>query len=141
MSTSLQSFNVNDPESVRAALEAMAPAIVKLDAQATELKTEVISQPNANGEFPTPADGALWMAAIHNKRQHPLRAQDKPPLLTGWEHKATTDLAQIRAWAAEYPGCNFGSVADDGPIFETDSPEVRKRFQGQFSNTLTIQSS
>jgi hypothetical protein len=100
-----------------------------------------IPQPDQNGEFDSPLDGALWMAATHNKRQHPLWAHDKPPLLTEWEKKATTDLAQIRAWAMEYPACNFGSVADNGPIFETDSPEVRKRFGRQFSNTLTIQSS
>jgi hypothetical protein len=31
-----------------------------------------ISQPDANGEFATPADGAVWMATVHRKRQLPL---------------------------------------------------------------------
>src|SRR6266404_3960041 len=98
-----------------------------------------ISQPDANGEFATPADGAVWMARVHHKRQLPL--DGKAARLKEWDKNASADPKQIRKWSAEYPGCNFGSVADDGPIFEVDSLEVRKRFGQGFSQTLTVQSS
>jgi|HubBroStandDraft_6_1064221.scaffolds.fasta_scaffold01232_2 hypothetical protein len=98
-----------------------------------------IVHPNSNGEFPSPTDGAIYMAVVYNKRQTPLTG--KAAFLPNWQDTASVDPVQIRTWAAEYPGCNFGSIADDGLIFETDSPEVRKRFNGQFSQTLTIQSS
>jgi len=98
-----------------------------------------VPQPNSNGEFPNPADGAIYMAVAHGKRQTPLSG--KAAFLPNWQDTSSVDPTQIHAWAAEYPGCNFGSIADDGLIFETDSPEVRKRFNGQFSQTLTIQSS
>ena len=98
-----------------------------------------IPQPDANGEFVSPVDGALWMAVVHHKRQLPLNG--KIALLKEWEKNASADPDQIRKWAGEYPGCNFGSVADDGPIFEVDSLEVRKRFGQPFSQTLTVQSS
>jgi hypothetical protein len=98
-----------------------------------------VRQPNTNGEFPSPADGAIWMAVVHEKRQTPLSG--KAAFLSNWQDTSSVDPAQIRSWATEHPGCNFGSIADDGIIFETDSPEVRKRFSGQFSPTLTIQSS
>jgi AAA domain/Bifunctional DNA primase/polymerase, N-terminal/Primase C terminal 1 (PriCT-1) len=98
-----------------------------------------VAQPNQDGEFESPADGAIWMAIVHGKRQTPL--QGKAAFLPNWQETATTDSAQIRKYAEEHPGCNFGSIADDGEIFEVDSPEVRKRFAGSFSSTLTISSS
>jgi hypothetical protein len=103
------------------------------------LNVEAIPQPNSSGEFSSPTDGAIYMAAVHSKRQTPLTG--KAAFLPNWQDSASVDPVQIRAWAAQYPGCNFGSIADDGLIFETDSPEVRERFNGQFSQTLTIQSS
>lgn len=122
------SFNV--------AISDMSPALKA----AILAKQQVVDnpQPDHNGEFATPADGAVFMAA-HGKRQTPLNG--KAAFLPNWNESATTDPAQIRAWAAQYPSCNFGSVADDGVIFEADSPEVRKRFSGTFSNTLTVASS
>jgi hypothetical protein len=100
---------------------------------------QTIPQPDANGEFATPADGAVWMATVHRKRQTPLNG--KAAFMPNWQETASVDPVQIRKWAAEHPGCNFGSVADGGLVFEADSPEVRKRFSGSFSNTLTIASS
>jgi hypothetical protein len=98
-----------------------------------------ILQPDSNGEFRSAVDGAVWMAAVHGFRQTPL--QGKVAFLTNWQQSATTDLTQIRNWAYQHPGCNFGSVADEHEIFEVDSLEVRKRFNGNFSNTLTVASS
>jgi hypothetical protein len=102
-------------------------------------KPEIVAGPDQNGEFPAPLAGALWMAIVHGKRQLPLNG--KIALLKEWEKHASSDPEQIRKWATEYLGCNFGSVADDGPIFEVDSLEVRKRFGQAFSQTLTVQSS
>ncbi len=103
-----------------------------------------IVQPDTNGEFPTPVDGALWMGSI-GIPQTPLQKGTKKPFLPAWEQNATLDPEQIRAWAAEYPGCNFGSVAKSGAhfVFEADSPNVKKRFEatgGVFSSGLIIQS-
>jgi len=105
-----------------------------------------IIQPDANGEFPTPLDGALWMAVTYGIPQIPLRG--KAPFLPNWPDKASTDPAQIRKLAAEYPGCNFGSVAFAGKhfIFEADSVAVRERFKNQspghdFTSHLIIESS
>lgn len=112
--------------------------VAKGQAVLASLQSEV-AQPNQGGEFESPADGAIWMAVVHGKRQTPL--QGKAAFLPNWDKTATTDPTIIRQWSEDYPGCNFGSIADDGEIFEVDSPEVRKRFAGSFTNTLTIASS
>jgi hypothetical protein len=114
-----------------------------------------IPQPNESGEFATPADGAIWMAATYGIPQIPLngakwdiedRKRGKVPFLQDWPAKASTDLAHIRAWAQEYSGCNFGSVAVAGKhfIFEADSTAVRERIKTRghdFTSRLIIESS
>lgn len=109
-----------------------------------ESKESAVVQPDANGEFPSPVDGALWMASL-GIPQTPLQKGTKKPFLDAWQDKATTNSEQIRKWATEYPGCNFGSVGKAGKhfVFEVDSPEVKNRFEstGQtFSSQLVIQS-
>jgi hypothetical protein len=123
---------------MKAPLEAMKTPVI------VEPKTEEIPQPNATGEFLNPADGAIWMALTYGIPQTPLKA--KAPFLQNWPTKASTDPAQIRAWAVEYPGCNFGSVAIAGKhfIFEADSIAVRERFKNRghdFTSNLIIESS
>jgi len=108
-----------------------------------------LPQPDHNGEFAAPLDGALWMAETFGIPQIPLKG--KAPFLPDWPNKATTDSAQIRQWAAEYPDCNFGSAAVPGHhfIFEADKPAdgvktVRERFKDtghDFSARLIIESS
>jgi len=127
-----------DQQKIIAALPPL-PIPMTQTAVAATPKIKEIPQPSASGEFLSPADGAIYMAVVHGKRQTPLSG--KAAFLSNWQATASLDPAQIRAWAAEYAGCNFGSIADNGLIFETDSPEVRERFNRQFSNTLTIQSS
>jgi hypothetical protein len=106
-------------------------------------------QPDAVGEFPTPLDGALFMAGF-NIPQIPLRG--KAPFIKNWTEAASTDHGVIRAWSQEYPGCNFGSMAVRGShfIFDADKPKdagvpvVRERFQasgGVFTSKLIIESS
>ena len=105
---------------------------------------KITLQPNENGEFPTPLDGALWMATTYGIPQTPLNG--KRPFLPKWQLNGSTDPIQIHRWAAEYPGCNFGSVALLGQhfIFEADSTAVRERFKSQghdFTSHLVIESS
>ena len=106
-------------------------------------------QPDALGEFPTPLDGALFMAGF-GIPQIPLRG--KAPFLKNWTEAASTNPDVILAWSLEHPSCNFGSMAVPGShfIFDADRPKdasvpvVRERFQalgGAFTSKLIIESS
>jgi Protein of unknown function (DUF3631)/Bifunctional DNA primase/polymerase, N-terminal len=100
--------------------------------------------PDLDGKFPTPLDGALFMASL-GIPQTPLRARTKAPFLPEFPKTATTDAVQIREWAKTYPECNFGSVGREGEffVFEADSTEVRKRFEAtsnQFTSKLIVAS-
>lgn len=101
-------------------------------------------QPDADGRFPTPLDGALFMASL-GIPQTPLRAGTKIAFLDEFQKLATADFAQIRKWAEDYPGCNFGSLGREGEYFtfEADSTDVRKRFAavgGAFTSKLMVMS-
>ena len=112
-----------------------------------------ITQPDSNGEFKSPLDGALWMALTYGIPQTPLRG--KIPFLSDWPAKASADPAVIRAWDTEYPGCNFGFCCTRARLgkhftFEADKPEeegtptIRERFKRQghdFTSGLIIESS
>jgi putative DNA primase/helicase len=105
--------------------------------------SDAFSAPDYNGEFSSPLDGALWMAATYGIPQIPLKG--KAPFFTEWPTKASTDPAQIRAWSDEHAGCNFGSVAVPAShfIFEIDSSAVRERYKAQghdFTAKLIVQS-
>ena len=109
----------------------------------SHLEHPVVAQPDSNGEFATPADGAVWMAVTYGIPQTPVRG--KRPFLSDWQKNGSTDPAQIRAWASAYPECNFGSVAIAGKhfMFEADSTAVRERFKEQghdFTSRLIIES-
>src|SRR6266403_3348161 len=84
------------------------------------------------------------MAETYGIPQTPLRG--KIPVLQAWQKNASANAMQIRKWAAEHPGCNFGSVAIAGKhfIFEADSLAVRERFKNwgrDFTSKLIIESS
>jgi hypothetical protein len=101
-------------------------------------------QPDVDGKFPTPLDGALFMASL-GIPQTPLRPRTKIAFLPEFQKSATTDAAQIREWAAAYPGCNFGSLGREGEFFtfESDSTNVRDRFAaqgGKFTSKLMVMS-
>jgi hypothetical protein len=106
-----------------------------------------VPQPDANGEFASPLDGALWMALTWSIPQTPLNG--KAPFLSEWPQKTSVDPEQLRAWHDEFK-CNFGSVALPGGIFifEADTapngvPSVRERFEkkdGKFTSQLMIAS-
>jgi len=106
--------------------------------------TLILIQPDADGKFPSPLDGALFMASL-GIPQTPLRPRTKAPFLPEFQKSATVDAAQIRKWAKTYPECNFGSVGREGEffVFEADSTEVRKRFEAtgnQFTSKLIVAS-
>lgn len=112
-------------------------------------------QPNPEGEFATPLDGALWMATRWQIRQIPVAPRQKfPPCIEGWPEKASSDPEQIRAWWKQFPGCNFASVAGDTHlIFEVDVPDLkpqdylavseryRKTTNAAFTSKLLVMSS
>lgn len=122
-----------------------------------------IIQPDANGEFLSPADGAIWMLVTYGIPQTVLYGVDwtnvdekkrgKVPFLTGWQLPENTlkTIEEIHAAAVKYPGCNFGSVFNkDFFAYESDTPPegVKKLFERfydfsgeQFSSQLRIESS
>src|SRR6266700_1459613 len=104
MSTSLESFNVNDPESVRAALEAMTPRTV---AQTTAAIT--IQQPETPAyqpDFYKIAEKMVMMGAY----VVPVPTGQKACTLPDWQNKATRDLQQIEKWYGENQHYNCAIV-------------------------------
>jgi hypothetical protein len=103
----------------------------------------VVPQPDANGEFLTPADGAKFMASF-GIPQIPLRPKTKIAQETDWPNKKTTDFAQIDKLAQLYPGCNFASVSKanfDGFFsVEVDSLDVRDRIKAATGEGFTSKS-
>jgi hypothetical protein len=133
-------------------LDIPAPIISALeDAELDEMfggpSVSAVPQPNANGEFATPADGAKFMASF-GIPQIPLRGKDPSVNGKGWQDKGSTDFVQIDRWAKQYPGCNFGSIAKAviGGFYalETDSPAPHAEFQketgGRFDAKLLTKS-
>jgi AAA domain/Bifunctional DNA primase/polymerase, N-terminal/Primase C terminal 1 (PriCT-1) len=121
-------LDINNVDSITAAMQPNIPS-------------QVVG-PDSNGEFPSPLEGALWMAGIYQIPQIPLNG--KAPFFPEWPTKASFDPTQIRAWWDQYHG-NFGSLAVPGKhfIFETDSPAVRERFKTishDFTAKLIIES-
>lgn len=70
----------------------------------------------------------------------PLLPLTKDAFLPGFQKSATTDLQQIKEWAATYPQHNAGCVAraEEGGVwfFEVDSPEVIPRLEKQTGQML-----
>ncbi|MFG1214955.1 DUF3987 domain-containing protein [Xanthobacter flavus] len=83
-------------------------------------------------------------AARRGIRVIPIPANSKAPDLPKWQEKATTDEAQIRQWAEEHPGCNWGGLT--GCILDFDvkhrkrGAEMFDLFQMLFPGTYTQRS-
>ncbi len=76
----------------------------------------------------------IVVAARRGWRLHPVRPKDKLPILKEWQHRATSDLAQIEAWARQYPGCNWGAVAGPESGFfavDVDNPPAMQRLEDE----------
>jgi Bifunctional DNA primase/polymerase, N-terminal len=86
------------------------------------------------------AEAAQWYAALGCK-VFPLPPRGKAAKLPGWQDKATTDPAQIRAWWTAEPLANVG-VLNGGPfdVVDLDGADavvaVRERFGGQVPPAL-----
>lgn len=61
----------------------------------------------ASSPPPSMLDHALAHARA-GRRVFPLRPGAKRPLISEWQHKATTDEGQIGSWWAEWPDANIG---------------------------------
>jgi hypothetical protein len=47
-------------------------------------------------------------ASARGWRLFPVQARGKRPLVKGWPEEATSDIAQLEAWASLFPACNWG---------------------------------
>lgn len=56
----------------------------------------------------------------------PVEPHSKRAFLKGWDELATTDMAQVSAWAAEFPNHNTGAVGkvDGHLILDIDDKEI-----------------
>ncbi len=63
----------------------------------------------ATPQLKFPYDAAeIERLALRGWRLLPCAARGKRPLLKGWPRNASSDFATVRAWAAQFPNCNWG---------------------------------
>jgi Bifunctional DNA primase/polymerase, N-terminal/Primase C terminal 2 (PriCT-2) len=75
--------------------------------------------------FATPLQGALEWA----RRGRPVFPADgKVALIKDWYNEATTDPEQIKAWAVQFPGCNFAFPPgrSDEMALDVDEKEAKE---------------
>src|ERR1700733_11611874 len=54
-------------------------------------------------------------------RLFPVRERGKSPLISDWPKRATDDAGQLREWAEQYPGCNWGlACGPESGVFVID---------------------
>jgi hypothetical protein len=90
------------PAEVATALDVAEPITDVFQELEDEEKAKIITlasvpaipQPDSNGEFATPAEGAKFMASFGIPR---LPLNGKVAILKGWQDKASADFAQIDA--------------------------------------------
>src|ERR1039457_1663111 len=66
--------------------------------------------------------------AARGRRLLPIQAHGKKPLVKEWKKIATSDVAQLEAWAHQFPGCNWGLAtgSDSGlVVIDVDGAEGR----------------
>ena len=79
----------------------------------------------------------ILAAVARGWRLHPIRKGTKLPCLPGWQHRASSDLKQISAWAREFPGCNWGAVAGAESGFfavDVDDPAAMQCLEDQYGS-------
>lgn len=65
---------------------------------------------------------------------HPCK-EDKKPHLDAWPDRATTEKAQISAWAQQFPGCRWGVAAGKSGLVIIDS-DIKENKRGE--DTLAL---
>jgi len=103
--------------------------------------------PPPSSPEPSAVDAVLRLAE-RGWRLFPVRQRDKTPLVKDWPSVATTDADTIRAWAQQYPGCNWGLAC--GPasgvwVLDVDGKEgtesflaLQKEHGREWTNTLAV---
>jgi hypothetical protein len=112
-------------------------------------------EPAVDGATVTPiAPGFEGFAVIATRAAekgflvHPVTAGTKfPPLLSGFQHKATSNLSQIALWAQQYPLANAGAMATPGGHIFLDEDNVpriqelyRERYGEDYPRTYATES-
>ena len=70
-------------------------------------------------------------------RIFPISANTKRPIFAGWQAAATSDPAQLAAWAAQYPGCAWAiACAESGLIGVEVDPKARKNAKDKESEQV-----
>jgi hypothetical protein len=85
-------------------------------------------------------------AAARGWRVIPLAVHGKKPLISEWPLRASCDPNQIRKWAAEFPGCNWGvATGPQSGIFvvdaDTDDAIEKLKELGPLPPTFTVETS
>lgn len=143
--------NTRAAETIKRNAKAAAAAWKQKQSEQSVRRTE----PAADGAAVTPiAPGFEGFAVIATRAAEmgflviPITPGQKfPPLLSGFQHKATSDLNQIAQWAQQYPQANAGAMATpDGHIFldEDNAPRIhelyREKYGEDYPRTYTTES-
>src|SRR5258706_13759769 len=68
----------------------------------------------------------------------PIRADTKRPAFAGWQAAATSDPAQIAAWAVQFPGCSWAiACAESGLIGVEVDPKARRSVKDKDSEQVS----
>lgn len=106
------------------------------------------------GDDAPPVAWAVWLARVHQAKlvpcHHPVKTAatkaaavcsckegaachhvGKHPRLTDWNERASSDPQQLRKWAVQFPGCNFGvaTKATGWVVVDADGDVGRKSLQ------------
>ena len=83
----------------------------------------------------------ITAAACRGWRLFPVKAKGKQPLVKEWQKNATSDLAQLETWAAQWPPCNWGLATGKASglfVIDVDGPEGRAALEELATQGLTL---
>lgn len=76
---------------------------------------------------------------MNELRLLPLRRGTNIPAIRKWQNLATADPAQITAWQAEFPGCNWGIRTGDGiGVLDLDTKNAPEWSPGGFGSFIDV---
>jgi hypothetical protein len=84
---------------------------------------------------------AIIEAARRGWRLFPVESRGKLPMVKEWQRVATCDLAQLEAWAVQFPGCNWGlatGTASGLVVIDIDGAEGRASVADLERQALTL---